>query len=65
MGILAPAARMRRSSASKAARVVIVFGVSLATVITLFLIPLIYSRLAGRTGSPNAISRKLEKELAA
>lgn len=45
--------------------VVIVFGVSLATVITLFLIPLLYSRLAKNTGSPNAISRKLEKELAA
>ena len=60
---------MLASGAGAAARsaigVVIVFGVSLATIITLFLIPLIYARLAGYTGSPNAISRKLETELAA
>ncbi len=43
--------------------VVIVFGVSIATVITLFLIPLLYSRLARFTGSPEAVSRKLEAQL--
>ena len=43
---------------------VIVFGVSIATVITLFLIPILYSRLARYTGSPEAVARKLEAELA-
>ncbi|HYJ29725.1 MAG TPA: efflux RND transporter permease subunit, partial [Allosphingosinicella sp.] len=44
--------------------VVIVFGVSISTLITLFLIPLLYSRLAGFTGSPLAVTRKLEAQLA-
>ncbi len=43
--------------------IVIVFGVSLATLITLFLIPLLYSRVARYTGSPEAISRKLDAAL--
>jgi multidrug efflux pump len=43
---------------------VIVFGVSIATLITLFLIPLLYSRLARFTGSPLAVTRKLEGQLA-
>ena len=43
--------------------VVIVFGVSIATLITLFLIPIIYSRLARYTGSPQAVTRQLEHEL--
>lgn len=42
--------------------VVIIFGVSLATFITLFLIPLLYSRLAKYTGSPLAVTRKLEEQ---
>jgi multidrug efflux pump len=42
---------------------VIVFGVSISTLITLFLIPLLYSRLARFTGSPLAVSRKLESQL--
>jgi multidrug efflux pump len=58
---------MLASGAGAASRqaigVVIVFGVSIATVITLFLIPLLYSRLARYTGSPDAVSRKLEAEL--
>ena len=45
--------------------VVIVFGVSLATMFTLFLIPILYSRLAARTGSPNAVSRRLDAQLGA
>jgi multidrug efflux pump len=57
------------SGAGGAARasigVVIVFGVTLATLITLVLIPLIYARLAKYTGSPEAISRRLQQELAA
>jgi multidrug efflux pump len=44
--------------------VVIVFGVTLATLITLILIPLIYARLAKYTGSPEAVSRRLQQELA-
>jgi multidrug efflux pump len=56
------------SGAGGAARasigVVIVFGVTLATLITLVLIPLIYARLAKYTGSPEAVSRRLQQELA-
>jgi multidrug efflux pump len=59
---------MLASGAGAAARtaigVVIVWGVSIATVITLFLIPLLYSRLARFTGSPLAVTRKLEAQLA-
>jgi multidrug efflux pump len=43
---------------------VIVWGVSISTLITLFLIPLLYSRLARFTGSPLAVTRKLEGQLA-
>jgi multidrug efflux pump len=57
------------SGAGGAARasigVVIVFGVTLATLITLVLIPLIYARLAKYTGSPEAVTRRLQQELAA
>jgi multidrug efflux pump len=56
------------SGAGAAARgaigVVIVFGVSLATLITLVLIPIIYARLARFTGSPDAVGRRLEAQLA-
>ena len=45
--------------------VVIVFGVALATMITLFLIPILYSRLAKRTGSPQAVGRELDAALGA
>lgn len=55
------------SGAGGAARgaigVVIVFGVSLATIITLILIPIIYARLARYTGSPEAVSRALEAQM--
>jgi multidrug efflux pump len=51
------------AAARTAIGVVIVFGVSIATVITLFLIPLLYSRLARYTGSPLAVTRKLEGQL--
>jgi multidrug efflux pump len=50
-------------AARSAIGVVIVFGVTLATLITLVLIPIIYSRLAKYTGSPDAVSRKLEAEI--
>lgn len=45
--------------------VVIVFGVSLATIVTLFLVPLAYAFIARRTGSPHAQSRRLEHALEA
>jgi multidrug efflux pump len=58
---------MIASGAGAAARstigTVIVWGVSLSTIITLFLIPLLYSRLARYTGSPLAVTRKLEEQL--
>lgn len=44
--------------------IVIVFGVALSTFITLFLIPFIYSRLASRSGSPEATGRMLDEALA-
>lgn len=43
--------------------VVIVWGVSLATLLTLFVIPVAYAALARRTTSPEAISRELDREL--
>ncbi len=52
-------------AARAAIGVVIVFGVALATLITLFLIPMLYSRVAGRTGSPKAVGRKLDAALGA
>ena len=58
---------MLASGAGAAARtaigVVIVWGVSMATIITLFLSPLLYSRLARFTGSPLAVTRRLEAQL--
>jgi len=48
------------AAARQAIGVVIVFGVILATMITLFLIPILYSKLAKWTGSPQAVSRELE-----
>lgn len=52
-------------AARSAIGVVIVFGVTLATLITLILIPIIYSRLAKYTGSPEAVTRRLEQEMKA
>jgi len=43
--------------------IVIVFGVTIATMITLFLIPILYSRLARFTGSPEAVGRELDAAL--
>jgi multidrug efflux pump len=53
------------AGARSAIGVVIVWGVSISTLITLFLIPLLYSRLARFTGSPLTVTRKLEAQLAA
>ncbi len=43
--------------------VVVVFGVSLATLVTLILVPMMYALLAKRTGSPLDASRKLDEAL--
>jgi multidrug efflux pump len=53
------------AAARSAIGVVIVFGVALATLITLVLIPILYARLARYTGSPQAVSRTLEAQLSA
>ncbi|MDX1504306.1 MAG: efflux RND transporter permease subunit [Spongiibacter sp.] len=44
--------------------VVIVFGVSSATLFTLFVVPMAYQKLARHTGSPMDVSHQLAKELA-
>jgi multidrug efflux pump len=58
---------MIASGAGAAARAsigtVVVWGVSLATVLTLFVIPVFYNRLARRTSSPEAVARQLEAEM--
>ncbi len=51
------------AGARQAIGVVVVWGVSISTLVTLFLIPMLYSRLARYTGSPEAVSRKLEGQL--
>ncbi|QIG79618.1 efflux RND transporter permease subunit [Stakelama tenebrarum] len=51
------------SAARAAIGVVIICGVSLATIITLFLIPILYSKLAQRTRSPEAVGRELDAAL--
>lgn len=43
--------------------VVIVYGVSLATIVTLFLVPMVYALIAQRTGSPLDVTRRLESAL--
>jgi multidrug efflux pump len=42
--------------------IVVIFGVLLATVLTLFLVPVAYSLLARNTGSPGDVERKLVQE---
>ena len=47
----------------RAIGVVVVWGVSLATLLTLFVIPVLYAAMAWRTQSPETISRRLEEQL--
>jgi multidrug efflux pump len=47
------------AGARSAIGVVVVFGVSLATAVTLYVVPLLYRWLAPRTRSPQTISRRL------
>ena len=42
---------------------VIVFGVSLATIVTIFIVPMVYALIAQRTGSIGDVGRKLHAEL--
>ncbi|WP_309602696.1 efflux RND transporter permease subunit [Sphingomonas sp.] len=51
------------AGARQAIGVVVVWGVSISTLVTLFLIPILYARLAGYTGSPEAVTRKLDQQL--
>ncbi|WP_332812147.1 efflux RND transporter permease subunit [Sphingomonas sp.] len=51
------------AASRQAIGVVIVFGVSMATAITLFLIPILYARFARHTSSPGEVGRKLEAQL--
>lgn len=53
------------AGARSAIGVVIVAGVSIATAITLFLIPVLYRLLARRAASPNIIGRRLVAEMEA
>jgi multidrug efflux pump len=43
--------------------VVVMAGVSVATIMTLFVVPVAYSMIARRTGSPGDVQRRLDKEL--
>lgn len=45
--------------------IVVMGGVALATLVTLFLVPMAYSLLARGTGSPERVSRQLDAEIAA
>jgi multidrug efflux pump len=51
------------AGARQAIGIVVVWGVSIATLFTLFLIPLLYVLMARKTGSPQAVSRKLDVAL--
>src|SRR5690554_5248093 len=42
--------------------IVVIFGVMLATILTLFVVPVAYSLLARNTGSPGDVSRKLQED---
>ena len=53
------------AAARRAIGVIIVWGVSIATLITLFLIPILYVMMARRTGSPQAVTRRLQAALGA
>ena len=51
------------AASRQAIGIVIVWGVSIATVLTLFLVPVFYRRLAPFTRSPDAVSRDLDGQL--
>lgn len=43
--------------------IVVLFGVLAATLFTLFIVPVAYSLIARKTGSPNAVAERLENEM--
>jgi multidrug efflux pump len=43
--------------------IVVLFGVFAATIFTLFIVPVAYNLIARKTGSPNAVADRLEKEI--
>lgn len=47
------------SGARSAIGVVVVFGVTLASAVTLYVVPLLYHWLAPYTGAPQTVSRRL------
>jgi len=51
------------AAARRSIGVVVVWGVSIATLVTIFLIPLLYLLIARRTESPQAVSRRLDAQL--
>jgi len=51
------------AGARSAIGIVIVFGVSIATAITMFVVPVLYNRLARRTRSPQAVGRELDEAM--
>ena len=52
-------ARRTAAAARSAIGIVVVFGVSIATAVTLYIVPLLYRWLAPRTSSPRTVSRAL------
>lgn len=52
------------SETRSAIGIVIFFGVAAATVFTLFVVPVAYQIISRRTGSPNDVTRRLEREIA-
>ncbi len=53
------------ASSRQAIGVTVVFGLLFSTLLSLIVIPVVYLRLARRTGSPEAVTRALEVELEA
>jgi multidrug efflux pump len=53
------------AGARSAIGVVIVFGVTIATAVTLYIVPLLYRWLAPHTSSPQAVGRRLRKMMRA
>jgi len=51
------------SETRSAIGIVIFSGVAAATVFTLFIVPVAYQMISGKTGSPKDVARRLEKEM--
>jgi len=53
------------AASRQAIGVTVVFGLMLSTLLSLFVVPVVYLRLARRSGSPEAVARALDLELTA